>query len=119
MNSQEQFVFAKNLSAGDLILFNNVWVEINSIEKNTNKGIFAPLTLSGTAMINGVLVSNYAYLPRHQEIHLAFFPLRALYKVFGGNVINYYINGVNWYANLLMRISEKLDNEFNYNYFMK
>ncbi len=96
----------------------NKWVKIERVERRENVGLYAPLTLTGTAIVNGVLVSNYAYLPKHQEIHLAFLPLRTLYKLFGQAAVNYYYDGVNWYASLLMKISENLDNDFNYNYFL-
>ena len=113
----EDFVFAREIETGDSILLNNSWVEVKGFKKVSAKGLYAPLTLSGTILINGVLTSNYAHLKDHNLIHKAFWPLRAVYNLFGSSFTNVYINGVNWYASFLMFISENLgENSLNYRY---
>ncbi len=109
-SSQAEFIFAKNVKPGHSIKFLDSWVTVTSIRKDIGHGVFAPLTLSGTALINGVLVSNYAHITDHETSHRAFFPLRALYKVFGSTFDFHTKDGVNWYASLLMKISENLGN---------
>lgn len=104
-------MFAKNIKQGYSIKFIDAWVIVKSVKIETGLGIFAPLTLSGTALINGVLVSNYAHLADHDISHGAFFPLRALYKVFGSSIDFHTVDGVNWYASLLMKISEKMGSD--------
>lgn len=93
---------------GDSILFNKKWVEVKGYKKVLAQGLYAPLTLSGTLLVNGILVSNYANIQDHNLVHNAFFPLRALHGVFGAFLTNNYINGINWYASFLMFISERL-----------
>jgi hypothetical protein len=58
-------------------------------EGNTNSGMYAPLTASGTIVVDGVLASNYAssseekHLPHHWA-HALFLPVR-IYHYFGLN----------------------------------
>jgi len=61
--------------------------EVLSIHTEASStGLYAPLTMSGTVVVDGVLASNYAVaapgmdLP-HEAIHAAFFPLRVYHRL--------------------------------------
>lgn len=111
-SSDGHFLFAKDVKTGDFLQLLDSWVKITSIKKEISQGIFAPLTLSGKALVNGILVSNYAYLPNHDTIHKAFYPFRVLYSVFGQYVNIKTVDGLNWYAKLLMKISENIPHDY-------
>merc|ERR1712048_1279518 len=79
---------AANLLVGDELLVAQGSGKVSSIKSAIgNEGMYAPLTASGTIVVDGAVASNYAthssltWIP-HTAIHAAFFPLR-LYHALG------------------------------------
>merc|ERR1712048_732638 len=79
---------AANLLVGDELLVAQGSGKVSSIKSAIgNEGMYAPLTASGTIVVDGAVASNYAthssltWIP-HAAIHAAFFPLR-LYHALG------------------------------------
>ncbi|CAL1263456.1 unnamed protein product [Larinioides sclopetarius] len=102
-----------------------------SLEKVVNvtvvrkAGIFAPLTLHGTVVVNNVVASCYAVISNHHLAHVAFLPMRILYNFKLASL--YFLqelrvlkfktskistsqsrDGLHWYAELLNKIADKL-----------
>merc|ERR1712187_372078 len=72
---------------GDRVLVGDNWRKVTGVSAiESSSGLYAPLTPSGTIVVEGVLASSYAtpspslWLP-HTAAHAAFFPLRALHKL--------------------------------------
>ena len=82
-----QFRFAKLLSKGDYIVtfdpINGVQTEelIQSITIVTVKGYAAPLTMSGTILIDNILTSCYAVVDNHYLAHSSMAPVRWWYNL--------------------------------------
>lgn len=77
-------------------------IEIATVIK---KGAFAPLTKSGTLLVNGRLVSCYANHKNHNLAHKAFGMLRFMYSHLPNGMkflVDSKIDNVNWYARGLM-----------------
>ncbi|XP_030641991.1 indian hedgehog signaling molecule a [Chanos chanos] len=70
------------------------WVQIQE-----DRGVFAPLTLHGTVVVNDVLTSCYAVVDQHSLAHWAFAPLRLLYRWTGPDSDR--ADGLHWYSSLL------------------
>lgn len=51
--------------------------KIVSVQMRPLKGVYAPLTVSGTVVVDGVVASCYAFLKDAQLAHASFAPLRA------------------------------------------
>ncbi|KAB5577241.1 hypothetical protein PHYPO_G00207650 [Pangasianodon hypophthalmus] len=62
-------------------------------------GVFAPLTLHGTVVVNDIVSSCYATMDEHWLAHIAFGPLRALHH--WGGPMGHQAEGVHWYSSLL------------------
>jgi len=88
---------AVQLKAGDSIYLPSTAggveriVEVISVQSSTvDSGMYAPLTASGTIIVDGIVASNYAthsqatWIP-HSVIHAAFLPVR-VYHTFGFGV---------------------------------
>jgi len=69
-------VFAEELHVGDLLLTASGFSEIESIERAVSKGVFAPITHSGTLLVDGALASCYAHCPSHSVAHAVMAPWR-------------------------------------------
>jgi len=81
---------AADLVIGDKLLVSMesgvVAREVTSVTQSTGRsGMFAPLTPSGTVVVDDVAASNYASYAHvsfpHCALHTAFFPLRALHSL--------------------------------------
>lgn len=77
---------AKNIRIGDSLLHVGIGsdqmiqtVGVVEIEKRVCVGAFAPLTKSGTLIVNGFLVSSYAHVDSHAKAHASLAPLRLWY----------------------------------------
>ena len=51
-------------------------VRVKSITSHVLKGAYAPLTSTGTLLIDDLLASSYAHLSNHEVAHFAFLPYR-------------------------------------------
>jgi hypothetical protein len=77
-----------------------------------NAGLFAPLTMSGTMLVDDVLVSCYAHFEMYNVAHWAMAPLRAVYtltKLIGWKLESMWsttddCHGVHPYAGFLNRL---------------
>jgi len=55
-------------------------VPVKSVRSVQAKGLFAPLTLEGTVIVDDVAASCYAAVPSHRAAHAALAPARAQYR---------------------------------------
>lgn len=69
------------------------------IQLQEDMGVFAPLTLHGTVVVNDIVSSCYAAVDEHWLAHVAFGPLRALHHL--GGPMGHQAEGVHWYSSLL------------------
>ena len=91
-NADQQFVYAKELTLNDEIFVHvNDQMRVEKITKLGRKqetGAFAPLTESGTILVNNVLASCYANCQSHTLSHIAFAPLRFWHQLFSYDISN-------------------------------
>lgn len=100
-------VFAENLTLSDSIIESSgKQANIVSIKKVSFKGVAAPLTESGTALIDGYWASNYAFYENHRKAHLAFWGYRTGAKLFGERVSGRNEKGILKYASFLMQVKK-------------
>lgn len=69
------------------------------VQLSEDIGVFAPLTLHGTVVVNDIVSSCYAAMDEHWLAHIAFGPLRALHH--WGGPMGHQDKGVHWYSSLL------------------
>jgi len=79
-------MMARNVEIGDYLLYVNAEKEIQNvrvtgIDRKMCQGAFAPLTKSGTFIVDGFLVSSYAHVHSHAKAHASMAPLRLWYKL--------------------------------------
>lgn len=112
-------VYAGNVRAGDRIFVTSAEVggavklrasRIVRVTGARHRGLYAPLTRHGTVVVDGVLVSCYAWVSSHRLAHAALLPARIYYDVtrlWNGGVYEYNNNGgeVHWYAELLFHLA--------------
>ena len=85
---------------------------VMSVTKVTERGVFAPLTSSGTIVVDGVAASCYALVSSHRVAQLAMAPLRLAARTCSW--WNCYddtlspVDGVHWYAQFMRRLAESL-----------
>ncbi|GBL90329.1 Desert hedgehog protein A [Araneus ventricosus] len=96
MNHSTEATFAFLVEEGDLIYTksktdNFTLTFVTSATLVTMKGVYAPLTDSGTILVNGVWVSCYAEVASHDVAHAVLFPLRLIH-VIKSFVITFYRN---------------------------
>ncbi|XP_065577708.1 sonic hedgehog protein-like isoform X2 [Artemia franciscana] len=115
--------FAKNVGKGDYLLVKNkvgklVLQLVTEVAFSVQTGVYAPLTNTGTIIVNSVAASCYAVVDSHLIAHWAFFPLR-WYSNFNeaySYILSYarlkdknsrtkFPEGIHWYAKLLYDLS--------------
>ena len=110
-----QFKFAKRLNRDDTIITFNFKnksrqeEKIKSILIDPVEGFAAPLTLSGTLLVNGILASNYAIIDSQRVAHAVMAPVRWWYagvsRALGDTGVNWQIekqsNGTHWFPDML------------------
>jgi len=85
---------------------------VTNVTMVTGRGVFAPLTSSGTIVVDGVIVSCYALVSSHQLAHVAMAPVRlaartcSLWNCYDDTLSP--LDGVHWYAQFLRRVAEFL-----------
>jgi len=111
MDDEAKFVFAGEVQIGDNLFVNNDGqsqpANITNISSVLRKGAFAPLTSSGTLLVDGVFASCYASTNWDlATVHKAFLPLQIAYDFgidFGQSEA-----GISNYANFLLSIQNAL-----------
>jgi len=81
--------FAKEIRQGDYVFSVNSQTNASATYKKvaaidfeqSDKGLYSPLTTSGTLIVDGVLVSCYATIPSQRLMHWLWSPLRVIYWV--------------------------------------
>lgn len=129
--SPSETIFAENLKLNDTILVkdNNSLIEdlVEVIEPILLTGVYAPLTKTGTILVNDVAVSCYAVVDSQSIAHWSFTPVRLivnigeglgrLWKIFGRPVTGWDLhtvkylppdNGEYWYARILYTVAQYL-----------
>jgi len=82
-------------------------VEVTGVMNVTEKGVYAPLTNTGTLVVDGIVASCYVDAGFSQRaVHKAFKPLRVLGEMKPDLVANRGGN-IHWYARGLQRIADK------------
>ena len=107
------YVFAKDLNHSDLIVISQNgminYEEVVKIEQVEEMGIYAPLTESGTIIVDNILASCYAHVDNHELAHFAFklyFFMRNIYEIVFNRLNNEsYQTGLHWYADFLIKFS--------------
>jgi len=107
-------VFASDVSVGDRVLVAASTGELipQTVTSKTLKwrqeGAFAPLTETGSVVVDGVAVSCYAVVDSHRVAHLAFAPMRAYHSLTSWlpQSESSSQNGVHWYARTLYSLAE-------------
>ncbi|BHF59944.1 hypothetical protein SprV_0100290500 [Sparganum proliferum] len=113
-------VFAKSIVPGDFIICSTNPVEafckvlrvseVNGTLARGSIGVYAPLTSSGTLLVDGVLVSCYAHVRYEWLARLATLPLRIYYFLVSqmelANPSWPVEHGVHWFAELLLHFAK-------------
>ena len=99
--------FASEVKISDvLITANGDKSMVVDISYMMQRGVFAPVTHSGTIIVDGILVSCYASFPNHHVAHLATAPLRGYYSICKKHQMP--DEGVNIYASILKLFVERV-----------
>ncbi|PRD38478.1 UNVERIFIED_CONTAM: dhh-b [Trichonephila clavipes] len=78
--------YAMHVKEGDFIYTRSVTNQtmlatVTNVSLLTLKGVYAPLTESGTIVVDGIWVSCYAEVTSHNMAHALFFPVRFLHVI--------------------------------------
>jgi len=74
--SDMEAVFADTLSVGDVVMTPAGPASLQTVERAVMRGVYAPITYSGTVVVDGVLSSCYASFPSHVVAHASMAPWR-------------------------------------------
>ena len=114
-----EFKFAQNLKREESIIAYDFEKQIQVEEKIESiliepvESYAAPLTMSGTMLVDGILVSNYAIIDSHLIAHSVMAPARWWYTIHGfinqaipesisaSMQIEKQMNGTHWYPTML------------------
>lgn len=119
--SKTQSVFSKDVRAGQNVYIYNaltkelemkVVTNISYVEKT---GMYAPLTRSGTIIVNNVYASCYAMFPSHRISHAVFYIWRQLYRLlrFFEPLAGIPSKEIHWFPDIFRKAMNKL-NMFSY-----
>ena len=115
MNQASPYSYASTVTPGNYVFtldFNDS-VQLSKVTRVvtvTAVGKFAPLTVGGTIIVDGVLASCYAEITAEQsDIHAMFAPLRFLHQVIPQLSNGYQSQeGIHWYARTLMQVKNHM-----------
>ncbi|CAF1537290.1 unnamed protein product [Adineta ricciae] len=106
---QQNPVFASEINIGSQIQVVNhqeiLAGTVIQIETVQSQGFYAPLTASGTIIIDSVVCSNYANVRNHYLAHLAMQPYQWWMMLVGPR--KSITSEINWYASALQVFAEK------------
>ncbi|XP_046570357.1 sonic hedgehog protein A-like [Haliotis rubra] len=80
-------VYAETVKPGQYLLYHDDNVEylkasrVTMVTSRTERGVYAPLTHSGTIVVDGVVASCYAVINNANIAHLVFAPIRGLHDL--------------------------------------
>jgi len=117
-NGQMEYVQAGTVTNNDRLLAcdigataaGGVWAEqIQSITNVERLGVYAPITTSGTVVVNGIVASCYAAVGSHRAAHAAMKPVRSQWKrhpekAEGHHDANHTVKGSHAYVNGITRV---------------
>jgi len=86
---------------------------VQKVEKFRAEGIYAPLTVAGTIVVDGVAASCYASTRSHTAAHAAMKPMRTMYrhnpeKMKREPHVGKHIGGAHRYVDVLARVAGKV-----------
>ncbi|XP_063808763.1 desert hedgehog protein isoform X2 [Pseudophryne corroboree] len=106
-------IYAHRAQVGDFVLIyvNGTQLLPSKVVKvfmQEETGVYAPLTVHGTLLVDGVLTSCYATIEWHDLAHKSFAPLRLLHSIF--SIIPEFIggDGIHWYCHFLYLLAKKV-----------
>ena len=116
-----EFKFAKLLNRDDMIITYDfekktlLEEKIKSILIDPVEGFAAPLTMSGTMLVNGILTSNYAIIDSQRIAHAVMAPARWWYmsvnraELLSGVSwqIEKQLNGTHWFPEMLHSLTHR------------
>ena len=124
INGQIQFLFAKDLRMSDVLITESDNVKILELTNVYERGAYAPLTESGTLLVDSVLASCYANTNWHAGAHFLFQPLIKLSNYFNIEGTSSLLLNNNqlpddalWYAKLIHSVVSYLPLTSNFIYF--
>jgi Hint module. len=110
-----EYTYAERVRVNDSIIVHKngkAYVErVTRLENVIQTGVYAPLTTSGTIVVNNVFASCYAVIDNQFLAHLSFIPVRlyhSLVNLFSSNHIenSSHVTGIHWYPKLLYSMSD-------------
>uniref|UniRef100_A0A8D8T2N3 Hedgehog protein n=1 Tax=Cacopsylla melanoneura TaxID=428564 RepID=A0A8D8T2N3_9HEMI len=109
-----EYTYAESVAVNDSILVHKdkAYVErVTSIRRVVHTGVYAPLTSSGTIVVDDVLASCYAVIDNQFLAHLSFSPIRFYHRIvnlFSSNHIvdSSHVKGIHWYPRILYSLSD-------------
>lgn len=110
-----KYVFADKIQEGDhlLVSFNNNLEprKVIKISVTLSRGVYAPLTSTGTLLVDSIAASCYAVVDSQKIAHWSFMPLRFVSYInnWFSNTINPIAsrqNGIHWYAQTLYSMKD-------------
>jgi len=105
----ENFVYARDVHVGDTIFQNLngklVPVLVDSVTTQISKGVYAPATMEGTVIIDGVVTSSYASVS-HEVGHAMLAPLRWAYWL-SPSLVKTDAHGLHPYTQTLFNVFSK------------
>lgn len=111
-SGQLRTVFASEVQLGQCVVSaqgpgqEGTLSRVKRIQLQEDMGVFAPLTMHGTVVVNDIVSSCYAAMDEHWLAHVAFGPLRALHH--WGGPMGHQVEGVHWYSSLLHGIGRHI-----------
>lgn len=105
--------YAEEVQVGQFVLVSNstnnfIPSKVVALTKKTSSGVYAPLTIEGNIVVDGVLTSCYGVMNNEVIAHAAFAPVRAVHWILQYISYPYAIDtdseGVHWYADALYNI---------------
>lgn len=105
-------VFASEVRPGQCVLTargHGTPSPVTFVQQRSGGGLYAPLTRSGSIVVDGVLASCYAALDSHGLAHWVLAPLRFFYSLMGPSEAQ--SDGLHWYPRLLQRLGRTLLDE--------
>ena len=119
-NDSDKPVFASEIIPGDHLLevfssglMNNTLKpsKVIKVTEVTAVGIFAPLTVEGTVVVDSIVSSCYANVIDHELAHMAFAPLRYVYSTVPSLLQHKSGSDFHWYVDFLLTVGSYLLDE--------